>query len=418
MLARPRQRQRFRGNTASLALLANLAYGVDLRTNTLPDGLTFSRASAATDIINGVLTSFASGSPRISVANGYLPENQATNYVYPSIPSASGTWAYTGVSGTVNYAASPDGSSNATLLQETGSTSTTHMCLQSPDAVQYVSGSVYTGSTFAKADSASVVQLWTGAAIGGYYANFDLQNGVVGTTNATSSKIEYVGGGWYRCSMVFTATSTATASLGIALTNNNSGATGRLPIYIPSGLRLFVYGAQLEAGPKATSYIPTTTSAATRAADVLYKDMTGIANTSEGTLFVQVRDAEGATVVPKYLAQIQGTGNNNIVMFLNITNFTDAQAVSNGALAEIIGSVAYTGGRLKHAIGYALNDVNAAANGVLGTKDTSAAMPLSLTTMYIGQRVDLLRGLGGYVEAVRYYNKRKTDAELQAMTAL
>jgi len=75
-------RTTFFTNDGLLRLLYDptLVVDLDLRTNTLPSGLTFSRASAATDVINGVLTNFASGAPRISVANGYFGENeQRTN---------------------------------------------------------------------------------------------------------------------------------------------------------------------------------------------------------------------------------------------------------------------------------------------------------------------------------------------------
>jgi len=54
-----------------------------------------------------------------------------------------------------------------------------------------------------------------------------------------------------------------------------------------SGSGIFVYGAQLEASSHATSYIPTTSSSATRVADVYSRSLSNIAS---GTAYINITD--------------------------------------------------------------------------------------------------------------------------------
>lgn len=416
-------RTTFFTNDGLLRLLYDptLVVDLDLRTNTLPDGLTFSRPSIKTDEINGQLIQFASGSPAISAANGYFSEGQATNlaingdatgYVvgtYLSTGSLPTGWGFSGgstagLSVDIVGGGVESGVSYVDLRFYGTSTASVFSIILSPNTT-VTSGSVLSSSCFCKAivDSTTLVSYFSQTAIigGSGAANGTSEKNTIGTL--ASRRLVQNGA---------TAGTGATAARPILGVNVANG--------VAVDFTIRVGGAQLEVGPKATSYIPTTTAAATRAADVLYKNMTGIANISEGTLFAQINDASGNPGAVKYLAALSDGGilTNAVESYIiNTSEVPVGRVFSASAEQANISSSVYSGGRFKHAIGYKLNDVNIAANGVLGTKDTSSASPATLNRLDIGNRNDGFRGLGGYVEAVRYYNKRKTDAELQAMTA-
>jgi len=94
---------------------------------------------------------------------------------------------------------------------------------------------------------------------GAIACNFTLTgSGSIGYNTGTSAQsIKSVGNGWYRCSISSTSNSTYAW---IAISGGNTQGDNTSGIYI--------YGAQLEEGSYATSYIPTYGTAITRSADV------------------------------------------------------------------------------------------------------------------------------------------------------
>ena len=92
----------------------------------------------------------------------------------------------------------------------------------------------------------------------------------------TSYSIQNVGNGWYRLSCSFVATGTGSSFL---MFNEDLSNT----------LTLAVYGAQAEAIPFSTSYIPTAGSAVTRLQDSLTVPVSTVgANATAGTAQAEV----------------------------------------------------------------------------------------------------------------------------------
>jgi hypothetical protein len=150
-----------------------------------------------------------------------------------------------------------------------------------------VSGTTYTISIYAKKNTNNFIQLSGATATFGAnaWANFDLNLGVVGSVGSgTTARIENVGNGWYRCIVTAAATITAnTTAFVLTLVTSSTSLPNEINTLSTS---VFLWGAQLEAGAYATSYIPTTSASVTRNQDLINATIPSILNASSGTLFV------------------------------------------------------------------------------------------------------------------------------------
>jgi len=231
---------------------------------------TFSRASTGTyfDTLDGLLKTAAIDTPRFErMADGgigYLTEGASTNLLTYSEQFDNAAWTKSGTSVSPgSFSPSPDGTSSADALVD-GSTSGTHSIGES---YSFVSGTTYTFSVFVRQGTLTETQIVLGSAAFGSAANVivDLTTGTATATGASATvKIKSLINSWYRIEVTATATATVAANVLIFLMKN--GAAN----YVGDGLgKIHIFGAQLEALPFATSYIPTTTAAVTRAADIL-----------------------------------------------------------------------------------------------------------------------------------------------------
>ena len=137
-----------------------------------------------------------------------------------------------------------DGGSTAWLLESTDA-STSYV-------QQNVSSSgVQTFSVIAKKGTTDYIYLLVfGSNLAGQY--FDLNNGTLASSLYTTidADIEDLGGGWYRCSLVFQSNVTH-----VTIYPADSGTSSLSAV----GSNIYIQDAQLEEGSTATTYNPTTT---------------------------------------------------------------------------------------------------------------------------------------------------------------
>ena len=243
-----------------------LAYNSE-NNNYKPLPFNFSRGSSAT-VVNkdGLIEEVGSGQPRVDYLNNtkgaLLLEPSRTNLITQSESFSNSYWAKARLTATSNSVISPDGTLNASKIFGDGSNSWKYI---NRNGFSLINQNYYTFSVFAKADTLNYVQLILSGATAENYQNFDLLNGVIGSgSNVFDAKIETFVNGWYKCSMTVLATSTATTDLFIDLAD--SSTMSRAGSFLTSG-GIYIYGAQLEQGSYATSYIPTSGSAVTRLAE-------------------------------------------------------------------------------------------------------------------------------------------------------
>lgn len=396
------------GLTATERVLPRMA--LDFTTGVLDPRVTVARllntatrvnSSGYIETVNANLPRF-DYSPVTLAAKGLLIEEARTNLQINS--NLFNAWAKSNISVTIDATeVSPDGLNNANKIEYTAAPGS----LTTNPSVALSAGS-HTASVYAKKGNTDFIalRLRQPGVTDVAFVRFNLATGAVASTIAGSGTITDVGGGWYRCTV--TGTAAAANHVIIIYPNNDSGTA--------AGQYVFCFGAQLEAGAFATSYIPTTTTSLTRNNDIV--SMTG-ANFSDwynasGGSFV----FEGSAVRPfgfAYLVLASDNTNTNRFGLYKSGNAVSGFVVSSGAAQmEITGSPIVANVPFKAAVAAQANSGNFSFNGSIGTNDTAIVMP-TVNQLTIGSFQNL-SPLNGHARAVRYYLPRLTNAELQAFS--
>jgi hypothetical protein len=178
---------------------------------------------------------------------------------------------------------------------------------------------------------------------------------------------------------------------------------------------------QLELGAFATSVIPTTTAAATRAADVAV--MTGANfsnwyNQSEGTLFVDALTPPNLAAFPTIVAISDGSTNNQATHYAHTSGYY-SNVRSGGVVQGDPGRVAspVAGTPYKFAVGLTVDNAIGAANGTTGNPDTSLLMPVGVNQMRIGTNATGGAISNTHIRRIGFFPKRLSNIELQRLTS-
>jgi hypothetical protein len=343
--------------------------------------------------------------PVTLAAKGLLIEEARTNLLLRSEEFDNATWIKSNSTVTANATTSPDGTVDAEKLVE-NTANAQHFVLQIPSAT---ASTAYTFTVYLKAAERTRAALIDS---GGSSATgvFDLSSGAVVSTSNCTASVSNSGNGWYRCSITFTSAVGQTGvNARVFLVNTGTNTT-----YTGDGTSgVFLYGAQLEAGAFATSYIPTVASQVTRSADVAAMTGTNYSswyNTAEGTLFAEF------TLLPRTLsgtAVIAYNGSaNGRWSYLSSASARMLDG-TNTAVAGSIGTptaVNKTASALSSA-GMAIS-LNGAAPGTSAYVGTFG----SQNELNIGQQSGA-SSINGHIRQIAYYNTRLTNTTLQAITA-
>lgn len=383
----------------------------------LADLITVSRASTATRVNPAGLVEVVSANtarfdydPVTLLPMGLLVEHSRTNLALRSEEFDQSFWTKVAATVTANAAISPDGTMNADKLVE-DTTNAIHYAAWTPT----VTVTPYSMSVYAKAGERSWLRIGN-SSDSQQMAWFDVANGVVGTTSAgVTTRISSAGNGWYRCSVSFTPVSATPKTFSLMLGNANNSAT-----YTgTAGNGMFLWGAQLEAGAYPSSYIPTTTTTATRNADnisVGSDRFPDFYNASAGTFFAEIEFPAGWVSVSN--SRILGAIAASSVSFLNCTGPAGVQ-IWNGTTALTKTSPTDLAGRrakIASAFSGGGTDLAVTLDGLAPTTGTSAGAFNNITALGLGASISGSLPLGGWIRNVRYFPRRFTNAELQALT--
>jgi hypothetical protein len=371
---------------------------------------------------SGILESVASGVPRLDypAAGGcpsLLVEPAATNLVLRSEEFDNASWAKTEINVSGNVSISPDGTTTSDLLIPS-ITNTAHFLLQ--DRV-LASGTVYTQSIYIKANGYSFVQITGSTGFPLTFANFNLNNGTLGTTDGGTATITNAGNGWYRLS--YTITANASGSGRMLITIVPSATSARNAAFSGDGISgVLAWGAQLEVGSVATSYIPTTAATATRNADVISKTgVSGFIGQTEGTVYAEV-DLRAAATARRVFLLSDGTAANEIRVTASSLNLGDLQFAVRIAGTLQVNSFSptnvYLSGTFKIAAAYKNADYALYVNGVQVLVSTASGSLPSCSRIDLGSQLGTSNFLNDRIRAAAIYPTRLTNSELSSLTSL
>jgi hypothetical protein len=390
---------------------------------------------------SGLIESVASGVLRLDypVTGGCpaaLIEPSAQNLAWHSQTWATGTnWSLTntttvtGTSGTLD----PLGTNTANAISPTAVSGGHFAASNNPTAISYTSGTIYTQSAFFKQGTGAAgryVQLtFTGAAFTqAGYANFDLQTGALVASGGTAdtnraASIENYGNGWYRCRFTATCNTTSTGVGVLPVLITASGDTRTASFTGVTGDVLYGWGAQLETGAIPTSYIPTTTGSATRAADVCsVSGVSGYIGQTEGTIYAEVDFRNLGYNGAILTLQTDNWITNSIQIQKSLGNqwrFT-IRAASTLILNVDIGTI--TAGIHKIALGYntATSGTVLAVNGSILSTQTASSIP-ACNSIVLGTRNEtgtFTIHLNDRIRAAAIYTTRLSNDQLANITRL
>jgi hypothetical protein len=373
------------------------------------DGVKYFTTYNGNTVASNVVTEATGGNIPDATLHGYVAEGARTNAISKSEEADHSDWTKLNATITTNAITSPSGTSTADKVIWTSSVGN-HDLNRSWSST---AGTVYTYSFYAKAGEITSINIvdttWTGAS----KANYNLSTGVVTITDSTfgfSATMTSVGNGWYRCTATMTAQSTATVAGHTRIRQSSPGND-------VSGF--YFWGAQLEAGSFASSYIPTTTASVTRNADVLTYPTAGNVDGTKGTAYAEV--APEMTILA---GTTRGYGNNIIIDFnsgsahpLQYYNSTlyvadGTNAVTTPAWSPVKNT------QYKISSSWGGSSLKGFLNGVLGTPVSFDGNMNNGSSFCIATYVsDTDYSWNGTIRNVKIWKKALTDSQLTNMTS-
>jgi hypothetical protein len=373
----------------------------------LPPEFSVSRNTTATRVnSSGLIESVASGVPRIDWLGQSCPallvEASGQNLALQSEAfNVSGTWSRNlGGTGllpvvTANSVISPDGGQTAeTVVFDRGAGNTVSDRSFLEQSFTILTSGTYTFSVYAKA-----------SASGDIGKQVFIRIGSTGTLTAITLTAN-----WVRYSRA--ETSLASGSQGVQIGNRGT-------ITADNSVSVDLWGAQVETGSVATTYIPTTSGTGSRAADVISASgalVSGLIGQTEGTVYIEY-NMQTLGVEGYAIRLVAASFDNSVHIRRSTANLVtlELRALGSSVFSQTLAATGF----VKAAIAYKSGDIAAFVNGTqAGSTSTSAfTFSASFTSVNLGT-FGTAAFLNDRIRAAALYTTRLTDAQLAELTRL
>jgi hypothetical protein len=282
-----------------------------------------------------------------------------------------------------------------------------------------------TFSIFAKAGQANrYLQLFIGSGDvdGNPFVNFNLFDGTISRDDDSIGSIEDVGNGWYRCIITFTTVSTSGLLINPVVYLIDDVNAARAASLTGDGYSgIYIWGAQLEEGSFATSYIKTSGASATRSdddANITGENFSSWYRQDEGSLYSEISTFDSRNSQAR-LTISDGTDNNRIFMAANIGDNilkVDGWGSSNIGDYDLNINDFEVDKIYKKSFGLKRNDYFISINGQSQSGITSQDIPLPLVNRLDFSTRSTSHYVNGHIKKLSYYPQRLTNEQLQQLT--
>ncbi|MFG1413981.1 hypothetical protein V5G24_23040 [Xanthobacter sp. VTT E-85241] len=258
-----------------------------------------------------------------------------------------------------------------------------------------------------------------GLLIEGARTNILLNSNILSTQTVTTAAVSYTlsfyGTGSVTLSGTFTGSLTGSGAYPARSTLTFTPSAGSLTLTVTGNVQF----ANLEAGPFASSYIPTTSIAATRAADIAV--ITNVAaigyNQNDGGIVLSATLAGTDTAMNQRFVHIDdGTNNNRMTITKGSGPANLVESVVVGGAASSIGSfmAPTVGQELRIGLTYDAVGIAGSVNGS-SVLSGGTSSPKGITALRIGSSI-AGEYLFGWVAYLQYYSYRLPNSTLQQLT--
>jgi len=416
------------------------------RDRRLDSRITYSRSSTATYLgSDGLIKTALVNEPRFEYDRngnslGFLIEEGRTNLITYSEDYTQ--WTTDAATTTANVVSAPDGLTTADSFVPTTSNAV-HRIYR---VLTVNNATVYTFSYFVKPFGYTKVFLRIGGQSSSPVVVWNTATKTVDSTAGifTSSFIEEYPNGWYRVGLTMTTNITTYApNIGaVSDTYTFASATNEVTFAGNGTSGAYVWGAQLELGAFATSYIPTVASTVTRSVDIATINGTNFTswyNPSESTVYGAGRSITGSSDTdanPAMVSIDDNTLNNRFILrrldgqsYANplYSGFTFRYVRTGQINLDVFPPVVQSTGILPqwtdtnlHKMAFAISTTAQVAYGdginALITNQVSLTPWTAATQMQIGAGASSAYW-NGHISRIIYYPKRLTNNQLSNLTS-
>jgi hypothetical protein len=375
---------------------------------------TYERNGSATRVRkDGLIEEVGNDVPRLDYLGGGCPslllEPQRTNIQAYSENFSGVAWTPAWSTITANSSISPNGELTAYKLETDETIVPSGGFLAG--FLQITANTEYTYSLFVKPDTTSIckIDLYDTVSSSRYFYGtviFDMATETISTSLATAS-FDKLDGGWYRLKMTATSPNPL-----------QGGGTG-VSISLTQAGSIFIWGAQMEAGSYATSYIKNVDDAngVTRLKDECFNGGDAdLFDITEGTFFVDANNF--GTPYLGYNMITLSDGSSNLVRFIYESSRIRTSVENGSSQQDYFITGVNDNERNKVAITFKENEFKVYHNGVLKDTDTSGDIPTGLDKLNFASQSGTSRHFEGKVYDTRVYDRVLTQAEAITLTTI